>query len=88
MPELSMTMLDALRRDDPELAMRVHAAASPFEQLRARHGNGNNVPVVKEALALLGIAGNMVRPPLARLSRQDAEELRSMLDRWESGIFG
>lgn len=81
-PDVSLAMLAALREGDYDEAMRVWARIVPFEELRAREGNGNNVSVVKEAMALRAIVGSTVRPPLAPLSRADAEELASILATW------
>lgn len=78
-PDPSLAMLEALRREDYGEAMAIRAAVAPFEELRARHGGGNNVPVVKEALALQGIAGATVRPPLSPLGPADAAELRRLV---------
>ncbi len=81
-PDASLAMLAALRDGDFDQAMRVWARIVPFEELRAREGNGNNVSVVKEAMALRAIVGATVRPPLAPLSPADAEELASILATW------
>ena len=81
-PDASLAMLAALRDGDYDQAMRVWARIVPFEELRAREGNGNNVSVVKEAMALRAIVGATVRPPLAPLSPADAEELASILATW------
>ncbi len=60
--------------------MRIWHVIRPFEELRARHDAGNNVPAVKEAMALAGlIPGATVRPPLAPLSRADHDELAGAL---------
>lgn len=84
-PRLSRAMLEALREGDYARAMEVWRAAEPFERLRARHGNGNNVPVVKEAMELLGVIAGSVRPPLSPLGRDDRAELERLmptLERW------
>jgi 4-hydroxy-tetrahydrodipicolinate synthase len=74
-PTLSLAMLEALRRGDYTRVMELWRVLEPFERLRARHRNGNNVPVVKEALELLGIINGSVRPPLAPLGQEDRSEL-------------
>jgi 4-hydroxy-tetrahydrodipicolinate synthase len=87
-PALSLAMLDALERGDNDEAMRVWRQIAPFEELRARHSNANNVPVVKEAMSLLGLLENpSVRPPLAALSREDKGTLRQLLDAWPAGAL-
>jgi 4-hydroxy-tetrahydrodipicolinate synthase len=78
-PRLSLALLDALRAGDYERAMRIWSALEPFERLRARHESGNNVPVVKEALAILGLSDGSVRPPLAPLSEEDRSELERLV---------
>jgi 4-hydroxy-tetrahydrodipicolinate synthase len=78
-PKLSLALLDALRAGAYELAMRIWSEVEPFERLRARHESGNNVPVVKEALAILGLGDGSVRPPLAPLSEEDRAELEQLV---------
>jgi 4-hydroxy-tetrahydrodipicolinate synthase len=61
-------------------AMRIWRVIRPFEELRARHDSGNNVPAVKEAMELAGvIPSSAVRPPLAPLSPADRAELADAL---------
>ena len=56
--------------------MRIWRAIRPFEELRARHDAGNNVPAVKEAMEIAGVIPHAtVRPPLAPLSPVDRAEL-------------
>jgi 4-hydroxy-tetrahydrodipicolinate synthase len=50
----------------------------PFEEIRARHDAGNNVPAVKEAMELAGVLPcSAVRPPLAPLSADDRRDLET-----------
>lgn len=67
----SLAMLRALRAGDYREAMSAWRVVQPFENLRARHAGANNVSVVKEALAHLGLCERSVRPPLSPLG--DAE---------------
>lgn len=84
-PKLSLAMLAALRANDYIRAMELWRVLEPFERLRARHDNGNNVPVVKEAMELLGlIESGSVRPPLARLSDDDRSELAGIVPALEA----
>jgi 4-hydroxy-tetrahydrodipicolinate synthase len=78
-PWLSLALLASLRAGDWQEAMRVRSACLPFEELRARHGNANNVNVVKAALAHAGLAGDRVRPPLAQLDPADQNDLEALL---------
>jgi 4-hydroxy-tetrahydrodipicolinate synthase len=70
-PRLSLDLLDALRAGDREEVMRIWAAIRPFEELRARRNSENNVSVVKEALAQLGLCRRDVRPPISTLGEEE-----------------
>ncbi|HEX2185893.1 MAG TPA: dihydrodipicolinate synthase family protein [Chloroflexota bacterium] len=72
-------MLEALRRGDYAGAMAVWRKVKPFEDLRARRNAANNVPVVKEALAQLGICGRAVRPPISEVPEAERAEVASLL---------
>jgi 4-hydroxy-tetrahydrodipicolinate synthase len=85
-PELSLALLSALRAENYPHAMQICAQLAPFEELRAEQASGNNVPVVKEALALLGLIEPTVRPPLARLSPSDASQLTSIVAQWKEAM--
>ncbi len=47
-PEMSLTMLDSLRRGDSEAVRTVWHRVAPIERLCAKNHNGNNVSVIKE----------------------------------------
>jgi 4-hydroxy-tetrahydrodipicolinate synthase len=81
-PALSLDMLSCLRGGDYDGAMRVWRSMKPFEDLRARRDSGNNVPVVKEALAQLKLCDRRVRPPLEELDAAEREEVASILAHW------
>jgi 4-hydroxy-tetrahydrodipicolinate synthase len=81
-PRLSLEMLGCLRVGDYEGAMRLWRAIKPFEDLRARGNSGNNVPVVKEALAQLGLCDRRVRPPIEVLDAAERDEVASILAAW------
>jgi 4-hydroxy-tetrahydrodipicolinate synthase len=85
-PRLSRAMLEALREGDYARAMEVWRVAEPFERLRARHGNGNNVPVVKEAMEMLGLIAGSVRPPLSPLDGDDRAELERLMPTLEPWV--
>jgi 4-hydroxy-tetrahydrodipicolinate synthase len=79
-PGLSVALLDALRAGEYERAMALWRAVEPFERLRARHSGGNNVPVVKEAMQVLGLLVDAsVRPPLSPLLAADRAELEAIV---------
>lgn len=85
-PRLSLAMLEALRKSDYTGVMELWRVLEPFERLRARHSNGNNVPVVKEAMELLGFINGSVRPPLAPLDEQDRSELARVVSGLRSWV--
>ena len=62
-PGLALAMLDALRANDFGAAMKVWESVRRFEELRAADASADNVSVVKEALAQLGLCRADVRPP-------------------------
>ena len=78
-PERSLEILDALRAGDPSRAEALVDRVRPFEALRARHADANNVAVVKAALDLVGLAGGGLRPPLSELDPSDRAELVEVL---------
>ena len=83
-PDLSLRMLQALRAGDNAAALDIWALIKPFEELRARGNNANNVPAVKAALAELGLCGAAVRPPISELSAPELDEVRAILREWET----
>src|SRR5580693_3098345 len=62
-PGSALSMLEALRAGDFGAAMKVWDSIRRFEELRAADANADNVSVVKEALAQLGLCRADVRPP-------------------------
>jgi len=80
---LSLDMLKFLRASDYVGAMRIWSRLKPFEDLRARHNNGNNVSVIKEAMAQLGLIGRSVRPPISELPECERVEVADILTGWE-----
>ncbi len=78
----SLEMLGCLQAGDYMGAMRVWAQVKPFEDLRARSDNANNVSVVKEALAQLGLCGRTVRPPISELPERERAEVAALLAAW------
>jgi 4-hydroxy-tetrahydrodipicolinate synthase len=74
----SLRMLESLRTGDWESVMAAWRLIKPFEEIRARHDAGNNVPAVKEAMELAGVLPcSAVRPPLAPLSADDRRDLET-----------
>ena len=80
---LPLRLLQAMRQGDKSETMRLWHLLRPFEVLREQRGSGNNVSVVKEAMAQLGYDSGYVRPPIAALSKGEKEQVRDILDSWE-----
>ena len=81
-PGLALAMLDALRRNDFSDAMQAWESARRFEELRLADGSADNVSVVKEALAQLGLCRADVRPPSRALPPRIKEEITGILQSW------
>jgi 4-hydroxy-tetrahydrodipicolinate synthase len=81
-PALSIAMLDALRAGDFGVAMKVWESIRPFEDLRAADSSADNVSVVKEALAQLGLCRADVRPPSRPLPEGVRAQVTAILAGW------
>ncbi|MEV7810542.1 dihydrodipicolinate synthase family protein [Streptomyces flaveolus] len=81
-PAVSLDMIEALRSGDYPAAMKVWEQIRRFEELRAAHGNANNVTVVKEALAALGLCRRDVRPPSRPLPEDERAEVAAIAAGW------
>jgi 4-hydroxy-tetrahydrodipicolinate synthase len=81
-PALALGMLAALRNNDFPEAMREWEAARRFEELRLADGSADNVSVVKEALAQLGLCRADVRPPSRPLPPHIKDEISGILKSW------
>lgn len=81
-PALPLQMLDALRRGDFDAAMKVWESVRRFEDLRADDGSADNVSVVKEALAQLGLCARDVRPPSRELPHEIKNEISDIIRSW------
>ncbi|MEV0385407.1 dihydrodipicolinate synthase family protein [Nonomuraea sp. NPDC050643] len=84
-PELTLRMRDALRAGDYAAAMEVWERIRRFEELRGTDASADNVAVVKEALAQLGLCRRDVRPPSRTLPDAVREEVASILAAWQGG---
>lgn len=78
----SFAMLDALREGRYDRAMELWEEIRPFEELREARRSGNNVSVVKEAMAQLGKSNGVLRPPAAPLRPEEKQEVRRILASW------
>ncbi|MFJ9866632.1 dihydrodipicolinate synthase family protein [Streptomyces sp. NPDC101165] len=81
-PAVSLNMIEALRSGDYPAAMKVWEQIRRFEELRAAHGSADNVTVVKEALAALGLCRRDVRPPSRQLPDGDRSEVAAIAAGW------
>lgn len=81
-PGVSIAMLEALRAGDHPAAMKVWEQIRRFEELRADRQSANNVTVVKEALASLGLCGRDVRPPSRVLPEAQRAEVADQVAGW------
>ncbi|PJE98401.1 dihydrodipicolinate synthase family protein [Streptomyces carminius] len=82
-PRTSLEMLRALRAGDFRAAMEVWERVRAFEDLRAEKQSANNVSVVKEALAHLGLCRRDVRPPGSTLPGELRAEVAAIVEGWE-----
>jgi 4-hydroxy-tetrahydrodipicolinate synthase len=81
-PAIPAAMLGALRRGDFAAAMTLWDAIRPFEELRVADSSADNVSVVKEALAQLGVCRRAVRPPSRLLPEPARARVAAILAAW------
>ncbi|MEU9340899.1 dihydrodipicolinate synthase family protein [Streptomyces sp. NPDC048278] len=81
-PAVSLNMIEALRSGDYPAAMKVWEQIRRFEELRAANGSADNVTVVKEALASLGLCRRDVRPPSRHLPEEERAEVAAIAAGW------
>jgi 4-hydroxy-tetrahydrodipicolinate synthase len=81
-PARALSLFELLAVGDYPQAMKLRAEVLAFEELRERHNSGNNVPVVKEALRLMGRDTGVVRDPLVRLEPEEAALVVEILRDW------
>ncbi|MBK3573656.1 dihydrodipicolinate synthase family protein [Streptomyces sp. MBT65] len=81
-PSVSLNMIEALRSGDFPGAMKVWEQIRRFEELRAANGSANNVTIVKEALASLGLCRRDVRPPSKPLPESERAEVAAIAAGW------
>jgi 4-hydroxy-tetrahydrodipicolinate synthase len=84
-PQIPAAMLGSLRRGDFTAAMAIWDLIRPFEELRGADSSADNVTVVKEALAQLGVCGRAVRPPSRLLPEAAREQVAAVLASWDTG---
>lgn len=82
-PRRSLRMLHALTAGDQPSAWHEWTQARRFESLRTRESSRDNVSVVKEALAQLGLCRRDVRAPISEVSPRTAREIAEILADWD-----
>lgn len=85
-PQKSLEMLTALRKGDQKTVWRTWKEVLPFEDLRAKYNNGNNVVVIKEAMEQLGLTAGVTREPVDPLDDNDKQEVAALLESWKLNI--
>ncbi|HEV3171064.1 MAG TPA: dihydrodipicolinate synthase family protein [Actinocrinis sp.] len=81
-PEIALEMYRLLAAGDYHGALEIWDLIRPFEQLRAADSSADNVSVVKEALAQLGLSRRDVRPPSRTLPTAVRGHIESILADW------
>ena len=84
-PRLSLALLESLRGGDFGKAMLAWEQVRTFEELRTADASADNVSVVKEALARLGLAERTVRPPSRLLPDPLRDQVRDLVAQWQTG---
>jgi 4-hydroxy-tetrahydrodipicolinate synthase len=79
---IPLNMFKSLAANDQDGAMAEWERARRFEELRAADASADNVAVVKEALAQLGLCRRDVRPPSRLLPDSIKEEIATILGAW------
>jgi 4-hydroxy-tetrahydrodipicolinate synthase len=81
-PEMSLAMLDGLRRGDAASVRAVWRDVAPMERLRSKNRHSNSVSAIKEGMNLAGLPAGVVRVPLGELDEADRQELIQILRSW------
>ena len=85
-PGRSLRLDGALRRGDQSATLAEWREIARFEELRTRDRSQENVSVVKEALAQLGLCRRDVRPPITEVSDQVATEVGEIVASWNVAV--
>lgn len=81
-PAVSLEFHAQLAAGGYAAAREIWALIRPFEELRAADSSADNVSVVKEALAQLGLCRADVRPPSRTLPRHVRDQVEAILASW------
>ncbi|GIN15360.1 dihydrodipicolinate synthase family protein [Shouchella clausii] len=83
LPQKAVEMLEALRNNDNDAVWRIWEDIVPFEDLRAKYNQGNNVVVIKEAMEMLRQNAGVTRAPVNELSNEDKQLVTELLSSWK-----
>lgn len=82
-PTQTLRLRDALSRGESQAAVReIWAPMRHFEAVRLRRHERDSIPVVKAAVAALGLAGDAVRPPMRRVDDATRADILHLLATW------
>jgi 4-hydroxy-tetrahydrodipicolinate synthase len=81
-PGISSELYGLLAAGDVKAALEIWDLIRPFEELRAADSAADNVSVVKEALAQLGLCRREVRPPSRVVPRAVRDQIEVILAGW------
>jgi 4-hydroxy-tetrahydrodipicolinate synthase len=81
-PGISLELFNLLANGEYKGALDVWDLIRPFEELRAADSAADNVSVVKEALAQLGLCRRDVRPPSRVVPRHVRDQIEVILAGW------
>jgi 4-hydroxy-tetrahydrodipicolinate synthase len=81
-PQISLQMLDALRNNNYDKAMKIQKMITPLEDLREGRNKANNVPVIKAVMDSIGLDGGECRPPIHALTDEERETVIEAVSSW------
>lgn len=81
-PAVSLGLMNALKDNDYQAAMRFQELISPLEFLREGRDKANNVPVVKSMMDYVGLSGGKCRPPLHDLNEEEKRAALLAIESW------
>jgi 4-hydroxy-tetrahydrodipicolinate synthase len=84
-PDLTLRFWQALG-DNRDGARALWDHIVPLEDIRAANASAFNVPVIKHAMELAGIAAGPVRPPLSPLDPTTVEAVTAVIRGWEETL--
>lgn len=79
-PKLTLAMHAALREKNYAEAMRILQTVRPIEDFRAQGGESYNISAIKAGLAIVGFNFGPPRPPQRRLTAEETNQIRQLLE--------